>query len=259
MTTARVLVVDDEAVIRNFLMRVLEREGYAVSAASNGREALTLLENTTFELLLTDIRMDHLDGVGLLEEARSLYPDLAIILLTGHATVESAVVALRRGASDYLLKPVKNEDLVEAVAAGLEKRSHRRRRDKLEQIANQFVDVVRDERTSHDTGIVEAEVICGPLVLNPASYTAALAGERLNLTPTEFRLLLEFCQEPGIAFDYISLVRDACGYTCTRQEAQEIIGAHVRNLRHKLGISPGEPLYVEAVRSIGYRLIPPES
>jgi DNA-binding response OmpR family regulator len=253
-----VLVVDDEAVIRNFLVRVLEREGYHVAAAGDGREALRLLEAAAFDLLLTDIKMDHLDGVGLLEAARDRYPDLAIILLTGHATVDSAVAALRRGASDYLLKPVRNEQIVEAVAVGLAERSRKQRRNRLEQLAGQFSDVIRAETGSSEAAAPETSVICGPLTLDPAGYTAELDGQRLNLTPTEFRLLHKFSHDPGTVFDYVELVRDACGYTCTRQEAQEIIGAHIRNLRHKLGIQPGQALYVEAVRGIGYRLIPAE-
>lgn len=260
MTSAKVLVVDDESVIRNFLVRVLEREGMEVAAASDGHQALELLKDAEFDLLLTDIKMDHVDGVTLLKAAREHYPNLAIILLTGHATVESAVMALRQGASDYLLKPVKNEDIVQAVTAGLRDRSRQQQRDKLEHIARQFSDAIGDEALTTDNRDRDgAEIVCGGVTLNPASYTAERAGQRLNLTPTEFRLLLEFCRAPGIAFDYVSLVREACGYTCTRQEAQEIIGAHVRNLRQKLNIQPGKPLYIEAVRSIGYRMIPPEA
>jgi DNA-binding response OmpR family regulator len=62
-------------------------------------------------------------------------------------------------------------------------------------------------------------------------------------------------QTPGVVFDYVELVRDACGYTCARHEAQEIINTHIRNLRHKLGIEPDQPLYIESVRSMGYRLL----
>ncbi len=142
MKNNRVLVVDDEPVIRSFLVRVLEREGYAVQAASNGPEALDYLEATSFDLLLTDIKMDQLDGVELLRQAKTRQPDLAVILLTGHATVSSAVAALRQGAYDYLLKPLRNEDLVMAVAAGLEERSRQQRRDRLELVAAQMLDVI---------------------------------------------------------------------------------------------------------------------
>jgi DNA-binding response OmpR family regulator len=261
MTKAHLLVVDDEATIRNFLVRVLEREGYIVTSAGDGLEALEILSQAQIDLMLSDIRMDQLDGVDLLKQARSAYPDLAVLLLTGHATVDSAVAALRHGALNYLLKPVKNEEIVEAVHLALEERAHQQRRKQLEQLATQFSTVISggavavadvDEAANRPTYL-----ICGGIELDLAGYTALKDGERLNLTPTEFRLLAKFVQTPGVVFDYVELVRDACGYTCARHEAQEIINTHIRNLRHKLGIEPDQPLYIESVRSMGYRLLEP--
>jgi DNA-binding response OmpR family regulator len=257
MTSSQILVVDDEPTIRSFLVRVLEHEGYVVQAARDGQEALQYLETTPYDLLLTDIKMDHLDGVELLQKARSRYPDMAVILLTGHATVPSAVAALREGAYDYLLKPVKNEEIVSAVAAGLHERERQQRRDRLEKLAAQFADVMLtsekavSERTQH-------LVTIGGLRLDTAAYLAWLDGRPLDLTPTEFRLLQKLTAMPGMALDYVKLVQSACGYTCERHEAREIIGTHVLNLRQKLGTEPGQPYYVESVRGVGYRLVPPD-
>jgi two-component system alkaline phosphatase synthesis response regulator PhoP len=254
--TSKVLVVDDEPVVRSFLVRVLEQGGYSAQAAHNGREALQRLEESPFDLLLTDIKMDQLDGVQLLAQARTQYPDMAVILLTGHATVQSAVEALRLGAHDYLLKPAKNEDILAAVASGLEARVRQRRAAQLEQVAAQVLHVMQD-----DPGPVTPEtsiISCGLLQVDPEAYRVTLGGEPLSLTPTEFRLLTAFARAPGAALDFVRLVQLACGYTCTRQEAREIIGTHVLNLRRKLGIAPKQPLYIESVRGVGYRLIPGE-
>jgi DNA-binding response OmpR family regulator len=260
MKNNRVLVVDDEPVIRSFLVRVLEREGYEVRAASNGHEALDYLEATSFDLLLTDIKMDQLDGVELLRQAKARQPDLAVILLTGHATVSSAVAALRQGAHDYLIKPVRNEDLVMAVADGLEDRSRQQRRDRLELVAAEMLDAMQSPDTEATPISTPGKriVACNRLTLDIAAYTASLDGEPLNLTPTEFRLLLELCRVPGVTLDYVKLVQVACGYTCARHEAREIIGTHVLNLRQKLGMKPGQALYIESIRGVGYRLIPPD-
>lgn len=260
MRSSKVLVVDDEPVIRSFLVRVLEGEGYQVQAARDGREALQFLEAISFDLLLTDIKMENLDGVELLHEARTRYPDLAVILLTGHATVQSAVNALRRGAHDYLLKPVKNEDILNAVAAGLEARARQQRRERLEGIAAQMLEVVeRDDLTDSADSLTRKPVIrCGGLELDLAAYRVTLDGEPLELTPTEFRLLAELSQLPGATLDYVRLVHAACAYTCARHEAREIIGTHVLNLRRKLDVESGQPLYVESVRGVGYRLVPPD-
>lgn len=249
------LIVDDEAAIRNFLVRVLQLSGYEVTAACDGLEALEKLEGAAFDVLLTDIKMDRLDGVELLRAAKERYPDLAVILLTGHATVPSAITALRQGAHDYLLKPAKNEDILSTIAAALQNRAHQQRRDRLEQIAVQLLDVVQpDMQTAAQT--TKTSIAYGELAFDVGGFRASLGSRMLDLTPTEFRLLIELAHAPGETIGYIALVQSACGYTCSRHEAREIIGAHVLNLRKKLGIEPETGLYIESVRGVGYRLIP---
>jgi len=253
--SSRVLVVDDEAAIRNFLVRVLQLSGYEVTAAADGRDALEKLEGTAFDVLLTDIKMDRLDGVELLRVARYRYPDLAVILLTGHATVPSAIAALRQGAHDYLLKPAKNEDILSSIAAALHSRARQQRRDRLEQIAAQLVDVVQPDLQTVAQS-TRASLAYGDLTFDVGGFRASLGGQVLDLTPTEFRLLLELAHALGDTIGYTALVQSACGYTCARHEAREIIGAHVLNLRKKLGIEPETALYIESVRGVGYRMIP---
>jgi DNA-binding response OmpR family regulator len=256
--TTKLLVVDDEATIRNFLVRVLERAGYEVHGAADGREALSMMENTPFDLLLTDIKMGHMDGVELLKVAHENYPDMTVILFTGHATVPSAVEALRKGAFDYLLKPVENEEIVRVVAEGLQHRERQQRRDRLEQIAGQIAQVVQLEDAAVLPAAGHRVIQVGALELDLDAYTVELDGQRLDLTPTEFRLLAELARSSGAALDYVALVQNACGYSCTRQEAREIIGTHVLNLRRKMDIKKDQTYYVESVRGVGYRLIPPD-
>lgn len=256
MKIRKVLVVDDEAVIRNFLVRVIQQAGYDVQSANNGRMALEILQNSLFDLLLTDIKMDVMDGVTLLREAKNYRPNLAVILLTGHATVPSAVAALRQGANDYLLKPVKNEEILAAIANALASQERELRRDELENVAERFAGALRDPH-SVQTQSLKQLLTCGNIQLDTPAYRAKLNGNILDLTPTEYRLLHELCQSPGVTLNYVELVQSACGYTCSRQEAREIIGTHVLNLRQKMGIEPNQSLYVESIRGIGYRLIPP--
>lgn len=256
---AKILIVDDEQVILNFLVRVLARAGHQTATATDGQQALSLLDKQAFDLLLTDIKMEHLDGVDLLQEAREHFPEMAVVMLTGHATVESAVAALRHGASDYLRKPAKNEDILAAVDAALAERNVRLRRREIEKTVAHLAGLLGDDLPALETDSTPEVVQCGALEMHPASYKAYLGGEEVHLTPTEFRLLLALAQRPGEAVGYITLVEMACGYRCTRYEAQNIIGTHGRNLREKIGVEPGQPLYVEAVRGVGYRLIPQEA
>src|SRR5258708_32924676 len=160
----KILVVDDENAIRTFLVRALENEGYVVQSARSGEEALQLLANTPFDLLLTDIRMEHMDGVALLEQVRGRFPSVVVILLTGYATVGSAIAALRQGAQNYLLKPVKNEEILAAVASGLQEQLREQRRDLLERVANQMTEIIHPNDLLSTTQ--QETVSCRGLTLN---------------------------------------------------------------------------------------------
>src|SRR5688572_12286982 len=107
---ARLLVVDDDATVREFCVRLLRMNGYQVSAAENGRAALERLQENRYDLVLTDLQMPEMSGIALLGKLRSLYPDTDAIVFTAHATVETARDALKLGAFDYLTKPVSVDD-----------------------------------------------------------------------------------------------------------------------------------------------------
>ena len=124
---AKLLIVDDEEGIRDFLGDVLEDEGHDVTLASDGQEAADLLTKHAFHLMLTDLKMPRLDGLSLLRKARAEAPEMEVIVLTAHGTVETAVEAMRLGAFDYLTKPLSGPaELRLLTARALE---HRRLRD----------------------------------------------------------------------------------------------------------------------------------
>ncbi len=110
-----ILVVDDEEIARTNLEHVLRKEGYQVSTAANGRDALDKLGQKEFELILTDLKMEKLDGIQLLESVKQLAPNTEIVMITGYATVSSAVDALKKGAAHYLPKPIDLEELRSTV------------------------------------------------------------------------------------------------------------------------------------------------
>jgi DNA-binding NtrC family response regulator len=113
--TASILVVDDESTTQDTLGTFLEGEGYRVATAGGGREALTRLEAETFDVIVTDVVMPDVSGLDLLEHSRRLSPGAAVILISGHATVDAAIQALRKGACDYLQKPFVLDELGLAV------------------------------------------------------------------------------------------------------------------------------------------------
>ena len=107
------LLVDDEAIAREGLQMTLANEGYRLIPAATAAEALNALQSMTVDLVLTDLKMPGIDGLELLRRCRELYPDVRVIMITGYATVESAIAALKDGAFDYLTKPYN----IEAVRA----------------------------------------------------------------------------------------------------------------------------------------------
>lgn len=107
----KLLVVDDEKDICRALEFLLRGEGYEVTAALSGEDAVEYLKKDSFDVVLTDLRMDKMDGIGVLEEAKRLNPDTAVVLMTAYASVESAVDAMKKGASDYIVKPFINEEI----------------------------------------------------------------------------------------------------------------------------------------------------
>ncbi|MFO0706193.1 MAG: sigma-54 dependent transcriptional regulator [Nitrospira sp.] len=121
-----VLVVDDDAEMRELVYDVLKERGHQISTAGSGQEALKILAEQDFAVVLTDLRMKGMQGTELLIEIKRLYPDIGVILMTAFGSVETAVEAMKRGASDYLTKPVKTEEIVRVVERAVREASLRR-------------------------------------------------------------------------------------------------------------------------------------
>jgi putative nucleotidyltransferase with HDIG domain len=134
----RLLVVEDDTMVRDFCRRVLRMHGYLVMTAENGRKALNLLAEERFDLVLTDLQMPEVPGLQLLEHMRHNYPDTDAIVFTAYATVDTARDALRLGAFDYLTKPVSVEDLERTVRKCLEMRVIRREKERLSELVAMY-------------------------------------------------------------------------------------------------------------------------
>jgi len=137
---ARVLVVDDEAPVRTMMAAALERQGYVVELAGGAREALAALELNTFNLVLTDIVMQEVDGIALLEQIHALQPNLPVVMVTAVHDISVAIDAMRRGAFDYLLKPFEHEQLLGTVERAL---SHRQALEETKNYHQSLEEMVR--------------------------------------------------------------------------------------------------------------------
>ncbi len=269
---ANVLVVDDEGAIRYSVSKTLQRVGYNVSEAASGEEALDIMKKQHFDVVLTDIRMPGLTGVELLRRIKEVAPDAIVILMTGYASLGTAVEALRLGAHDYLIKPSSSQDIRQSVARGVERsRNLKRRRALLDAIRSNVseltradvdvvsaafdeLDIVPPKAAEPVEESVSTNMMLGPLTIYPGRYQIAVGDRPIDLTPTEFDLLLYLAAHRGRVVSCHELVREVRGYTVDEAEAREVIRPHVSNLRRKLKQAGQDADLIVNVRGIGYRL-----
>ncbi|GAB4441930.1 MAG: response regulator transcription factor [Chloroflexi bacterium OHK40] len=266
-TPAKVLVVDDEQNIRLTLSALLGRAGHAVTVAASGEEAVALFERQPFDLMLVDLQMPGMNGIQVVEALRAGGHDTAVIVLTGHGSLDTAIAAMHQGIFDYLLKTSDPEQIVERVAAGLEDRARRQRQSALiSAIGAAAQELAGGAPAPATIGELnrppapapqhpgERQITIGQLQLDTWHQTATLGGRSLNLTPTEFRLLLCLAEHAGQMLAYTQLVRCAQGYEASDLEAGELIKPHIHHLRQKLEPDPSAPRYLLNVRGKGYIL-----
>ncbi len=119
----KVLIVDDEEIVRTNIERILEPMSYQIQTAQNGRQALDIVQkNSDFDLVLTDLIMEDIDGLRLLEEIKRISPETVVIIITGYGSLSSAVQAMQKGAFDYIMKPCGKDELILRVKKGVQKR-----------------------------------------------------------------------------------------------------------------------------------------
>lgn len=270
-----VLVVDDETAIRYSVSKTLQRVGYQVQEAASGEDALDLMKRSTFDVVLTDIRMPGLDGVELVRRIKDIDADTIVVLMTAYPSLGTAVEALRLGAHDYLIKPSSSQDIRQCVARGVERaRNLKRRRTLLDAIRSNLTELSRndtevgkliaipgardDEKLSMVENGAESTVNTvmnlGPLTIYPGRYQISVNDQSIDLTPTEFDLLLYLAAHRGRVVSCHELVREVRGYAVDEAEAREVIRPHVSNLRRKLKLSGQDEDLIVNVRGIGYRL-----
>ncbi|MFN2110593.1 MAG: response regulator transcription factor [Anaerolineae bacterium] len=222
----KILVVDDELQIVRVARSYLEKGGFRVLTASNGKEALFVARHEKPDLVVLDLQMPEMDGLEFTRRVRAEQPDIAIIMLTARVEEMDRILGLELGADDYMTKPFSPRELVARVRAVLR----------------------RSQGAPAPAEVLQVE----DLRLDKGRREATLAGERLDLTPTEFDLLAALMSSPGRAFSRADLLEAVQGVAFEAYE--RTIDAHIKNLRHKLEPDPANPQYITTVRGVGYRL-----
>ena len=259
-----ILIIDDEASLRQTLARILQRAGFEVTTASGGKEGLELIHQHTFDLVYMDIRMPDINGLEVLKSIHTNLPELPVILFTAQPDLHSAVDALRSGASDYLLKPLKPADIIErtkAIFAKLE-REHRKKelQTQIEALQSDLRNLEIAERTEqsptdHASDPGERYLKRGILSLDLHTRRATVKDRVINIPPTAFDYLLALARHAPNIVDCQTLVAEAQGYDTDLREAQELAKWHIHHIRVALEIDARNPEFIINIRGKGYRLI----
>jgi DNA-binding response OmpR family regulator len=254
---AHILIADDEAPIRLTMDAMLRRRGYSVTTAENAEQAIDLLHQHSYDLLLLDLRMPGMSGLDVAERARELQPDAAVLILTGHGSLETALKGMHMGIADYMLKTSSPQEVLARVMAALEKQQAQRRKDGLYQTLHSVLNQLHGERPAEPRPAAENQIEVGDLRLSTWNQTAYIEGRKLNLTPTEFRILVCLAQHAGQVLTYQQIVQFAQGYDADTYEASELIKPHIHHLRQKIEPDPANPRYILTVRGAGYLFAAP--
>jgi DNA-binding response OmpR family regulator len=260
-----ILIVDDEASLRQTLARILQRAGYEVTTTASGREALKLLSEHAFDLVYLDIRMPDISGLEALKTIHTKYPELPVILFTAQPDLNSAVEALRSGAIDYLLKPLKPQTVIERTRSILaNKQKERRKRElqrQMEALQAELNTLEKEDLPQAGQAFQPADISDGRflkrgmLTLDMLTRRVTMNDRVVNLPPTSFDYLLVLARHTPNVVDYQTLVAEAQGYETDPHEAQELTKWHIHHIRQVLEPDARNPIYVINIRGTGYRLV----
>jgi DNA-binding response OmpR family regulator len=221
-----VLLVDDDARLREIVSMALEGEGYRVKGAGSAEDAMRLLERDDPDLLILDVMLPGKDGFELCREIRTKSP-LPILMLTAKTDTVDVVVGLESGADDYVTKPFVTKELVARIRALL--------------------------RRSRDPGSQQQrKITVGDLEVLPDAAMVTKDGEPVHLTKTEFKLLLTMALRPNQVFTREVLLHQVWEYDYFGDS--RLVDVHIRRLRGKIEDDPKEPRIVQTVRGLGYRI-----
>jgi len=264
---ARLLVVDDESNLRAALRDVLSLMGYYVDVSASGDEALQSLEESSYDLMVLDMHMPGMHGVEVMKRVRQDYPDVSIIVLTAHASVESAIAAVKSGVDDYMLKPFDIGELAETITRTLREREKTLRRKKLLNLIGGALDKLDSVQDIGPTGDAESNdgqstaiqrfVHAGCLTLDRQKRIVVVRGRSpssVELTEGETTVLAALMAQPNQVLSWVELLQDSSLCQMSKQEVQNQARLYIFRLRRKIESDPSDPDLIRTVRGRGYFL-----
>jgi DNA-binding response OmpR family regulator len=260
-----ILVIDDEENLRRSLSLILQRAGYSVTTAGNAQEAWLALSAGVFDLVLLDLKMPGVSGLELLPQIWQKYPESPVVIITAHATLESAIEAIRGGARDYLLKPINPAQILSRVDEILSsKDQNKRRQEILEEMQRLVAELGQLELTDLGPQTKSTPAFAGdqsrilrfgPFVVDMHARIAQMDGRPLPLSPTAFNYLVTLIRHSPQTVDYEILVRESQGFETTPIEAYEMARWRIHELRKAVESDSRRPKHIITIRGAGYRLV----
>jgi DNA-binding response OmpR family regulator len=227
----RILLVDDEQPIQTLLSFPLQRDGYEVVQASDGREALARFGEQQFDLVVLDLMLPRMDGLEVCKRLRAKGSTVPIIMLTAKSEEIDKVLGLELGADDYITKPFSMREFRSRVKAALRRAG-----------------MAREDGNGSDD---EQPIDVRGLRIDPTKRTVTRNGDNVATTFVEFEILTALARSPGRVFTRDMLLARVWGDSAYRDP--RTIDVHIRHLREKIEADPKEPEYLFTVRGVGYR------
>lgn len=224
--TPRILLADDEESIQKLLTYPLKEEGYEVTSAMDGQEALERFGEGRYDLVILDVMMPKVDGVEVCRRIRAR-SEVPIVILTAKGDEADKIEGLEVGADDYITKPFSLAEFKSRVKAALRRGGLR------------------------DRGTIQSEIRSGGLVIDVERRKVSVNGKNATLTYIEFEILVALASEPGKVMSRKELLEDIWGASGFR--SPRTVDVHMRHLREKLEKNPKKPEYLFTVRGVGYR------
>jgi DNA-binding response OmpR family regulator len=223
----KILVVDDEPNIVKALKAYLEKAGYRVVTAADGNEALAVFQKESPDFMILDLNLPGMDGFEVCKAVRKV-SDIPILMLTARVEETDRLIGLEIGADDYVIKPFSPREVVARVKVILRRSTNSPRKPEMIRV--------------------------GELIIDIEQHTVKLGARSIKLTPTEFEILVVLARQPRRVFSRLQIMEQAQGDAFEGYE--RTIDAHIKNLRLKMEPDPKNPVYIQTVFGLGYKLEP---
>ena len=230
-------------------------KNYLIDMAANGKEAIDLINQHIYDLLLLDLHMEPVNGIQVLNALRKENHDTVVIILTAHGSMESAVEALRLETFDYLIKPATPEVIRKRVREGLERRQKLSRRQQLMtkiESLKQALNDLEDETQPAPNLETDRFEYYDDIIIDRFHREITLKQHLLDLTSVEFNILAYLVESAPDVVTPRQLVKSALGYEAPDLEARDTIKVYIYHIRQKVERDPSKPQYIKTIRNQGY-------